>query len=559
VPERAAAGASAAALVVAWPTAVHRFGRHSRNRRTATSRRAVAAIASTQCTAGSLKPLPQIPGADKDLPRLASWVVVADVRPHEGSKGRFELASLPEPGFAGQPRPMMEIVVRAGEFTAGDKALLLSPGAQVPPELANQSGWEGLLERSDFEVRPFHFGPVRSHGLLLTVEQAGLEGAHVQDPAAVLGIDTSKASRRFLLELGFLGEHFHGSRNTGNEEQSPTVIGELMRATKRLGLPVGGQSAAGPAAWSALSCVDRGVQARSFWVATPLLRVPRAEVPLGRHSRGLALRLMRELPASVHIHRAVAMPFACDFHHSRSAASREYRYYLPLELLGGMDDARQRLQAALRRFVGDQCFASFTELKKLGLKEEIKQSASLQEWAAELSKWRRLRREAGYRPGTSISGITVHPTVAAATQRTVLKAGLVEAPAAAGELLCIRVVGRGFLYNMVRYMVGAAVAVAQGVLQEEALDEALQGKVCADLSEYLAPACGLVLHCQSLRRLPWLTHSTSSRALESAAADSFLERDILPAIHDAWRKRLTEAGPDPPQHGGLKSLTRASA
>merc|ERR1719464_1023326 len=122
-----------------------------------------------------------------------------------------------------------------------------------------------------------------------------------------------------------------------------------MRATERLGFIAGGGGATGPAAWSALSCVDRGVHARSFWVATPVFRVPLADVPVGQPSTALASRLQGTLPPSLRVPQALPMPAMAEFHHSRSAASREYRYYLPARALGA--GRNLQLRAALKRFV----------------------------------------------------------------------------------------------------------------------------------------------------------------------------------------------------------------
>ena len=62
----------------------------------------------------------------------------------------------------------------------------------------------------------------------------------------------------------------------------------------------------------------------------------------------------------------------------------------------------------------------------------------------------------------------------------------------AGEMITIRVVGSGFLYNMVRIIAGTLIEVGKGSLVPERIEEIL--KACdRAVAGPTAPACGLSL------------------------------------------------------------------
>jgi len=100
------------------------------------------------------------------------------------------------------------------------------------------------------------------------------------------------------------------------------------------------------------------------------------------------------------------------------------------------------------------------------------------------------------------------------------------------EFLCIRMVGEGFLNSMVRLVVGSSCAVARGVLPISELREALEANSVVDLTEFLAPAAGLVLHDQHLdeKKVPWMPFSGTD------AADAFLGEEIVSRVERAWQK-----------------------
>ena len=238
----------------------------------------------------------------------------------------------------------------------------------------------------------------------------------------------------------------------------------------------------------------------------------------------MTLALMQELPPNIRLHRAVLKPRGVQICHTQNV-TREYGYFVPLDVLGG--DV-QRLREILQQFAGEHCFANFTELKKLeGLKKKIQRSPELQAWAHGLQSWKRERREASYST-VPISGLRVHRAMRAACERTIMIVEVEHVPGT--KLACIRMRGEGFLYNMVRYIAGSSLAVHSGKLPSDTLQAALSGVVAVDLSEYLAPAVGLVLLGQYIDA-PWTLQN--SQEAETSAED-FMMQQLLPAIANTW-------------------------
>ena len=137
-----------------------------------------------------------------------------------------------------------------------------------------------------------------------------------------------------------------------------------------------------------------------------------------------------------------------------------------------------------------------------------------------------------------VSTIKVHQAMQAACRRNILSIVVEAIETLDKELMCIRIKGDGFLYNMVRYLVGSALAVVTGRLSAETLETALESSICVDLSEYLAPAHGLVLLDQSLEasEARWMSESSESSDLTALLADRFLEEQLLPKIQEAWHQ-----------------------
>ena len=223
---------------------------------------------------------------------------IVEMLPHMRSNGRFEMAVVPDPSFAGC---QLSVVVRSGEFCVGDRAFLVVVGAQIPRDLSTASGWDGLLAESDYVVKPTYFGrQYLSNGLLLpmsVVKEFASENV-MADPGSLtaeLNIEcpaTAFRAHEFLLDVGFDGSCYFGSQSTGAEDERPTVVGQLMRCVERLGRVCGPQdSRASRSKWAGLSRVDAGASARSFLLATPPLINPvthesRPQLSLTGHMTG---------------------------------------------------------------------------------------------------------------------------------------------------------------------------------------------------------------------------------------------------------------------------------
>ena len=107
-------------------------------------------------------------GASRAEIPLIFQVIILAVTEHTKSSGRFEVATVFDPEFV-DFECTLTVVVRAGEFQAGESAFLIPVGTAVPEDLARRCGWHGLLAESDFVVKPSHFGrDYLSNGLLLS-------------------------------------------------------------------------------------------------------------------------------------------------------------------------------------------------------------------------------------------------------------------------------------------------------------------------------------------------------------------------------------------------------
>eukprot|EP00438_Fugacium_kawagutii_P036301 Skav214223 [mRNA] locus=scaffold856:39051:46271:+ [translate_table: standard] len=457
----------------------------------------------------------------EDLRPLIFQVTVLKVTEHKKSSGRFEVVTVVDPEFADCN---LTVVVRAGEFKAGELAFLLPVGTKVPETLARRCGWEGLLAESDFVVKPSHFGKdYLSNGLLISVDvgfsflpesfrrQLTLATSDLCNITKALNLSKAfhpACGQSFLLEVGF-DNSFFGSQCTGTEDERPTVVGQILGAVERLGLCDGKRRMS---QWVALSRVDAGVSARSFKVTTP---------PLAPGPGDVAKMIALEVPGSICVHRAIPIPRGVQLSPAQRIL-REYGFYLPRECCD-----ISHLKGVLQSFEGDHCFANFTELKKLeGLKKKIQRDKELQTWAHQLQSWKRSRKTTDADP---VSTIKVHQAMQAACRRNI-QSIVVETERSAG-MMCIRIKGDGFLYNMVRYLVGSALAVVTGRLSPQTLRMALESSVCVDLSEHLAPAHGLVLLDQSLNAR-WMLQGSEVAA---RSADRFFQQQVLPKVQEAWR------------------------
>ncbi len=94
------------------------------------------------------------------------------------------------------------------------------------------------------------------------------------------------------------------------------------------------------------------------------------------------------------------------------------------------------------------------------------------------------------------------------TMRDVTEASL--RPSEGGEGYVLRFRGNGFLYKMVRFLVGTSVYVLRGRITLGDLDTLLSGNTPSDKAPYCAPACGLTLVEVRYPELPGSAHPPSA-------------------------------------------------
>ena len=257
---------------------------------------------------------------------------------------------------------------------------------------------------------------------------------------------------KFKLTVAYDGSDFVGwQRQNLPGANNRSVQGELEKTLRHvLGQTVSVQGA---------GRTDSGVHA--------LAQVACFDAETGLPAERLAYALNNSLPPDV---RIVAVETAAEDFHARFAKSaKEYRYYVVLGRNAGVFDQRYawfcpyRLDAAAmasaaRIFVGEHNFRSFCG-----------KSAVVTTYVRTL-----------YR---SEFGLCL-PEDAPPHLRTLAEGGV---------LYQYRVQGNGFVYRMVRLLMGALAAVGRGRLDEAALRRALEQPVEQPLAP-AAPAKGLYLH-----------------------------------------------------------------
>ncbi|MBQ8350970.1 MAG: tRNA pseudouridine(38-40) synthase TruA [Clostridia bacterium] len=243
----------------------------------------------------------------------------------------------------------------------------------------------------------------------------------------------------YLALIQYVGTDFCGYQVQPNRR---TVQGELCRAFAAL---------FGCACRvSGCSRTDSGVHAEEFCILIEPENDDHPFIPPHK----LPLAIMVHLPRDISVIRCIEAP--CGFHPRYEAQGKIYRYDLWNAPVGNpflvdrawhypkrLDDgALARMQAAAERIVGKQDFAAFMA------------------------------------DGSAITD----------TVRTVFSCTCVRE----GDFVRIRVHGDGFLYNMVRIIVGTLLAVGTGKLEPGDVSTIIQKKKRV-LAGMTAPACGLTL------------------------------------------------------------------
>jgi len=443
----------------------------------------------------------------------------------------LQLLQVSDPDFPSSPP--LPVVAEAGKWKAGDRALLVQVGSRVPRGLAKFEGafrafaGQALAQTQGAMEGPLSFKGEPSVGFLISKEDT--DRVDEVEPLQAL-------QSRVALELAFCGDDFRGSLG------SDASVEAAVRAAL---LQVGVVPPLQKPPFQRLSRTDAGVHARSFRLVVPLLRVQASDLQADGRCPGLQAALNRRLPNSLRILEVARVPYMADI--PSACVAREYRYYLPRSLMGpGAGDVdpavERRLALALQCCQGRWPFLNFTkpELYR-ALEENLRSTPETERWLRELYGHRRRRRERGYPPDNRVADLPALLPVPeegrGLTVREVRVCELLPEPVTATdstqELLCVRLVGEGFLNSMVRLIVGSCCAVARGVLPITELKAALAAEQVVDLSEFVAPAAGLVLYQQHFdeEKIPWLPLDRSAEEGEAFFRDAILSR-----VERAWGK-----------------------
>ncbi len=247
----------------------------------------------------------------------------------------------------------------------------------------------------------------------------------------------------YKLTLQYRGSQYHGFQI---QDQDRTIQGELNRALKEI-------CKSEQVKTIGSGRTDAGVHARA--------QIIRAEIPLKMPGEKLKFALNAFLPNDIRVTES----FDCDenFHPIYSAKSKEYHYYFTAEEFNSaiacdhianfsFDLDIAIMQKGARHFVGKHDFINYRCV------------------------------------GTDVES----------TVREIFSAELVEISASAAfpyeqKIYCFKVVGNGFLKQMVRLMVGSLLSLGRHKITLQDLDESLKVER-KDRYGIVAPPEGLYLY-----------------------------------------------------------------
>jgi len=256
------------------------------------------------------------------------------------------------------------------------------------------------------------------------------------DPAGADGAWRSMR-RKIRLEFAYEGTHFHGFQRQSPEKR--TVQGELERVLSRLtgeSIVVYGSGR-----------TDAGVHARA--------QVAHFETNSSIPVKRWPLILNQHLPPDIIVRRAEEAP--ADFHARYDAKAKEYRYWI---------DRGEVPHLWLRRF-------------SWHVRYPLDVAA--------------MREAAGHLVGThDFTTFSSAKTPLENRVRTLYAIKVEETVMQESPLLVVSVLGNGFLYNMVRIIVGTLVDVGRGRLAAAAIPELLAARD-RTRAGMTAPPQGLIL------------------------------------------------------------------
>ncbi len=242
------------------------------------------------------------------------------------------------------------------------------------------------------------------------------------------------SKRNILATIAFSGKNFHGWQIQQNAITVQEVFQEALKKILNEKIDIKG-----------CSRTDSGVHANMYCISIKTSR----DIPCER----LAMALNKFLPAEIAVKSCIDVPY--DFHARYSCVAKEYIYKIHNSKIrdpfkdGYVFEYRYNLDEKLmnqaaQNFVGKHDFTSFCTLDKRKMDNMTR----------------------------NVSACNVHRE---------------------DDMVIFTVRADGFLYNMVRIMVGTLLRVAQGKIKEEEIKYILSAKN-RKLAGPTAVACGLYLN-----------------------------------------------------------------
>ncbi|CAE7429994.1 ADL1 [Symbiodinium sp. CCMP2592] len=369
--------------------------------------------------------------------------------------------------------------------------------------------------------------------LLLRQGRARLRAVRVGGARRREARSSTVADQKVALVIGFIGSRYHGLQIHYDEAVTKAVTIEWLLRGALLSSGALEESKATSlernAEWRHSSRTDAGVHACRL-VITARLAVGRPDEK--GHYPWLVSQLNDLLPDDVIVFAARLVPSSFDARYSCSW--REYDYIVPASALVNQDatptgsDALQSVRRLLQVFVGRHCFHNFTRLRGS-----------------------RSRSRAGEPTLHSVDSFRRTESKLEACDAQVL-----HLPGPTEDFIHILLQGNRFLYNQIRYIIGAVAAVSAGYLPEPSLRAALCSS--ARFRFPVAPSCGLLLRTSGFtgtrqnpcdvamdqeqvfsRMLPMTTRLLLDGPT-SAEAQAF-EKRVLAEAAASWQKDTVES------------------